>query len=431
MSVPINLTADQSAVLDSVAAWHDAGWDSPQVLRLFGPAGVGKTTVVARLPDLLDLDVGTQVLFGAFSGKAAHVLRTKGCAGAATLHSLCQVPMPNPSKTERDKILDRLAENAAGERAVALPREEVARLERRAKELERPARARVFARGEDSPIRAADLLICDEVSMVDHRLGADLESYGTKILVVGDPAQLPPIGGGGYWTNPAVRLETLHLSQVLRQALDSPVLSAATWIRESAPHAVHEHALRLERRPPATAAELADVVEAGGQILCGFNDTRWRTIGAVREHLGRPAGQPVPGDRVICLQNNKDLGIFNGQQFTVTGADYDPRTDLFTLEALDDLGEPWELNTYGDGYYASGETKARDKGMGWRDEIALCTFAAAVTVHKAQGSEWGQVAIIAEPARQLRIGWPLQPWLYTAMTRARESATTYGHLGTR
>ena len=72
----------QDAALKAVSFWLKRG--KPQVFRLFGYAGSGKTTLARAIADELDGDV----LFGAFTGKAALVMRSKGCRDARTIHSM-------------------------------------------------------------------------------------------------------------------------------------------------------------------------------------------------------------------------------------------------------------------------------------------------------------------------------------------------------
>ncbi len=422
----MQLTDEQRAVHDEILRWY-ADPSAPQVLRLFGPAGTGKTTLVGQVRQSLD-DV--DVLFGAYSGKAAHVLRTKGCEGAATLHSLCQVRSGNPAKAERDGLLEELATDdvrrevlAAGGYSDAPPKiltvAERAQMQRRVKELTRAARKMVFARSEASPIAEADLLICDEVSMVGEKLGQDLLSYGTRILVVGDPHQLPPIEGGGYFTAPAARFETLHLSQVLRQQMDSDVIRYATWVREVRPEDVVARAGALEAQAPMRVAD------ATGKVLVAFNDTRWRIIEALREARGCRPGVPEVDDEVICLTNNRDLGMFNGQTARVVDV-IRARGGRLALALIDDLDTEWEVEVYPEAFEGlAGEKALKGAGVGWRDEIALMTFADAMTVHKAQGSEWDEVSLVVEPYRQMSVHWNLQPWLYTGLTRAAKTVTTY------
>ncbi len=76
----------QDRALAAVAAWMKHG--EPQVFRLFGYAGVGKTTLARQLAE----DVDGEVAFAAYTGKAALVLRSKGCKGARTIHSLIYRP---------------------------------------------------------------------------------------------------------------------------------------------------------------------------------------------------------------------------------------------------------------------------------------------------------------------------------------------------
>src|SRR5665213_2774895 len=76
----------QDAALTQVAAWLKRG--EPQVFRLFGYAGTGKTTLARHLAE----DIEGEVIFAAYTGKAALVLRSKGCKGARTIHSLIYRP---------------------------------------------------------------------------------------------------------------------------------------------------------------------------------------------------------------------------------------------------------------------------------------------------------------------------------------------------
>ena len=80
-------TPHQDDALKAVAAWLKDGPGSrgtPQVFRLFGYAGTGKTTLARHLAEGVDGDV----VFGAFTGKAALVMRRKGCVDASTIHSM-------------------------------------------------------------------------------------------------------------------------------------------------------------------------------------------------------------------------------------------------------------------------------------------------------------------------------------------------------
>jgi hypothetical protein len=116
------------------------------------------------------------------------------------------------------------------------------------------------------------------------------------ILVLGDPAQLPPVEGGGYYTNAT---PDHLLTEIHRQALDNPITALATRIRES-----QSVGLGLTR-DDMTAASVRDAMQHD-QVLCWSNKRRWAMISAMRQLLNRPKGEVVPGDRIMCLTNNKD-----------------------------------------------------------------------------------------------------------------------------
>jgi exodeoxyribonuclease-5 len=145
----------QDSALKSVAEWLRRG--EPQVFRLFGYAGTGKTTLARHIAEAVE----GEVAFGAYTGKAALVMRSKGCHDASTIHSL----------------IYRSRESDEGGPSFVLNRQSAA--------------------------AKADLIVIDECSMVDEELGRDLLSFGRPVLVLGDPAQLPPVKGGGFFTRPS------------------------------------------------------------------------------------------------------------------------------------------------------------------------------------------------------------------------------------
>src|SRR5438132_710903 len=85
-----------------------------------------------------------------------------------------------------------------------------------------------FELWDDAPASKAKLIVIDECSMVDAELGRDLMSFGVPVLVLGDPAQLPPIAGGGFFTD--VEPDAM-LTEVHRQAQDSPIVRLSMQVR--------------------------------------------------------------------------------------------------------------------------------------------------------------------------------------------------------
>jgi ATP-dependent exoDNAse (exonuclease V) alpha subunit len=92
----------------------------------------------------------------------------------------------------------------------------------------RPGSRKFVAKDVDELADVA-LFVIDECSMVDEEIGKDLLSFGVPVLVLGDPAQLPPVKGGGFFTeaDPDVMLTEIH-----RQAAENPIVRMATTIRE-------------------------------------------------------------------------------------------------------------------------------------------------------------------------------------------------------
>lgn len=284
--------------------------------------------------------------------------------------------------------------------------------------LEANARRLRFEFNPDSDWSLADLIILDEVSMVNAKLAADIESYGVPILVLGDPAQLPPVEGGGYYTD----AEPDHLlTDIQRAALDSPVTELATRIRRSEDRRL---GMTLDDMEPRSLIEAmkADVV------LVWSNKRRWAMIKAMRDRMGRPDGRPVPGDSIMILTNNKDAAVFNGELFDVTGVK--PSDNGPTLTVVNEAGQSRELLVFSEGFRGQEEqTRAKNSGMGMRGSRALATFGQAITVHKSQGSEWDHVYVVNETlamiemsARREGMNAALEQarrWLYTATTRAK------------
>lgn len=420
------LTAEQRAGIEKIRAWHASHPFEP--FRLFGPAGTGKTTMAKAVPEALDL---SNVHYGAFTGKAAHVLRGKGAEPVSTIHSAIYYPTTDQEAKERlrearAELTEAVQEHLAvpeGDPAEAVLEELISHLQARITELEATVRRVSWEPDPHSEWASADLIILDEVSMVGPKLAADIEMYGVPVLVLGDPAQLPPVEGGGYYTDAA---PDHLLTEIHRQALESPVLELATRIRTST-------GPRLGMTPddmqPAT---LGAALEAD-QVLCWSNPRRWALITAMRRKLGRPEGEVVAGDRIMCLTNNRAMAVFNGQQFDVLDVEAQGALGP-TLTLRDDEGHVRSLAVFTDGFAGRDmQDQAKRSGAGLKGQRMLATFAQAITVHKAQGSEWRSVYVVNETPTIISMGTrregraaaieEARRWLYTAVSRASDRVT--------
>src|SRR6186997_486267 len=261
-------TPHQDTALKAVAAWLKAKpgqGRTPQTFRLFGYAGTGKTTLARHLAEAVD----GKVLFAAFTGKAALVMRSKGCERASTIHSLIY-------KTRE-----------SGEEVPS------------------------FDLWDEAPASKAKLIVIDECSMVDAELGRDLMSFGVPLLVLGDPAQLPPVQGGGFFTE--VEPDAM-LTEVHRQAQDDPIVRLSMQVRNGERLVPGEYGItsvvRKDEFDPQRALET-------DQILVGRNNTRRAYNARLRERRGFDDPMPLSGDKLVCLRNNRRKGLFNGGLWNV------------------------------------------------------------------------------------------------------------------
>ena len=356
-------SGQQDAALKAVAAWLEAG--APQVFRLFGYAGTGKTTLARHIGDHVD----GEVAFGAFTGKAASVLRAKGCREAGTIHAM----------------IYRARESDEG--------------------------GPLFTINRSGPAAKADLVVIDECSMVDEELGRDLLSFGKPVLVLGDPAQLPPVKGGGFFTEaePDVMLTEVH-----RQARDNPIIRLSMAVREGRglDLGAHGESRVLRRR------ELdPDTVMRADQVLVGLNRTRRLFNARIRTLRGHGDPMPVAGEKLVCLRNEKTKGLLNGGLWTVKERLPDREGHVVMRVASEESPAASVRVSVPAAFF---EGREEEIPFSVRREADEFTYGYALTVHKAQGSQWDEVALFDE-------SWAFREhrarWLYTGLTRAAARIT--------
>ena len=354
----------QDAALAAAPAWRRR--PKSQVFRLFGYAGTGKTTLARHLAE----DVDGDVCFGAYTGKAALVLRGKGCEDASTIHAMIYRP--------------------------------------RGGDEEGPS----FALNRDGPAAKADLIVIDECSMVDEELGRDLLSFGKKVLVLGDPAQLPPVRGGGFFTEAE---PDAMLTEVHRQAADNPIIRMSLAVREGRELDAGEFGeSRVVSRREITTEE----VTGADQVLVGTNRTRRLYNGRLRELKGLLDPMPAVGDKLVCLRNDKTKGLLNGGTWVVQRLKSADATRVKMDVLPDDESARRSVSITVLKAFFTGEAEAIPFAQRKRsDEF---DYGYALTVHKAQGSQWDDVVLFDESYafREHRARW-----LYTGLTRAAKRVT--------
>ncbi len=467
----LQFSDDQAEAWDRVAAaLQTAGVDlldgtcapapdaDPQVLAITGKAGSGKTMLLAALTRAL-IESGVGIVSGDYeprrrrdarslailapTNKAASVLRSRGVP-ATTIHRILYTPVYDPQ-------YEKIAEWLTG----ALPRPVVDGLTDTA--LDRAhafyatvpsipgALAAAGLRGSDfitgwkrrdDPL---DIGFVDESSMLDTRQFDDLRELFQTLVLFGDPAQLAPVGQSGsmvFETLPAPA--TLHLSRIHRQAQDNPILDLAHSLADPDMDFDQFEARVTDaarRDPRVQLSERVDCdLMARSPVLVWRNATRLRLISAFRRAHDAPELDLLPGEPLICdglelpLKHRKkriDLearGLIKGAQVVYLGPGRRPgfsRLHIFGAEEPQiSVASIIKIETDPDAEPVIPFAAT----MG-----AAFVHGAAVTIHKAQGSQWPDVQVFAPDlyaaarAGRSEAGLPLWKRLaYVAITRAEE-----------
>lgn len=413
-SVQFDLSASQLGAKTQMEAWYNNGnvaEDKP-IFRLFGYAGTGKTTIIRSLIGDIGLELGSDVLFGAYTGKAAMVMRKTGLP-ARTIHSLIYKPVP-PNKEECEKLHAALKKESD-------PDEQ----KRIRKDLNEASKVRFFLKEEgESELDNASLLVLDECSMVSEDMLRDLLTFNIPLLVLGDPGQLPPIDGEGALTGerPDVMLTEIH-----RQAVGNPIIDYATRARSG----IYIPFMENGRSGHYPKSKLSDEKVIGfDQILTGKNATRQmlnQNIRKLREFNSSP--YPVVGEKLICLKNDLNVpggGLFNGMMCEVMGVGEMLESSIeLTLKRETDPPDfpPIKVKALRAHFEAYFDKQALDNVRWWdRADTNEFDFGYSITVHKAQGSQWENVLVYDDKF----LVWKRDErkrWLYTAITRAVDAIT--------
>jgi exodeoxyribonuclease V alpha subunit len=272
----------------------------------------------------------------------------------------------------------------------------------------------------------ADIVIVDESSMIDIELGAALlEAINpgrTHLILIGDSDQLPPVGPGRLFGDlveaeavPIARLTTLH-----RSALDS-------WIHVNAPRVLKKVEPDLTERHDFRFVEVADAADILRHVRELVTETRSRKVADVQvlipqrngsagidaanrvlqdalnprtgardeTFIVRRGSELRAGDRVIQTRNDYGLGVFNGEVgeiLTIASGkvlvEYDGNPVEYTLEQAEALQHAY-----------------------------------ALTVHRAQGSEFPWVIMVCHSTHTRML---TQQLLYTAITRGKRGVILVG-----
>jgi exodeoxyribonuclease V alpha subunit len=371
-------SAKPAAQLDEAQrAAIDAALDSGVSVLTGGP-GTGKSATVSALVHLCG-EAGKTVALAAPTGRAAKRLEELCDAPAKTLHRLLGA---QARQSEDGVTFD------GG-----------------------------FQRNEGFPLDE-DVVVVDEASMLDVELAEALLSAcsdGTHLVFVGDAAQLPSIGPGRVLadliesgTVPVTELRTLYrqaeggsiarLATAVRAgdlpAVDDPTREVVVVACRASGEAAHRVVQLVTDSIPRALGIPADLVQVVTPVHRGDAGTlALNTALKARLNPGSGKGRFDRGDRVVATANHMEAepnGYANGEVGVVTSVD---PTGEVTVE------------------FASGPAVVKGKALadlmhGW-----------AITVHRAQGSEFRAVVVVLPPEAGRLMSRPL---VYTALTRAQQ-----------
>ncbi len=388
-------------------------------MQIVGYAGTGKTTMLR----LIAAEYGTPLVLTP-TGKAA--LRVSEASGlpAQTIHRWLYTPRENP----------------------------------------RTGKVEFTLKNRDLEVPASKLIVIDEASMLGMSLWNDVKraaaTYGLRLVLVGDGFQLPPVEAKGapeFSTmteafavqNGFARVE---LTEIVRQAAESPVIRASMRLRNG------EGVAALADLPRVQNAQLGDVGAAtyqqGGVLITHTNAARFRVNHGMRQMLGgidAAERGPQPGEPLLCLRNNYDLDVYNGEQLTFGGWEMQPdrarevydrysgderpihygvalvggkRCVLAREELTGDVGKLGGLAIHiGAGKWAQEHGLRSETEDGWLAYLSA-NYGYTYTAHKSQGSEWPYALVMIEPSVRLNTVEGRR-WTYTALTRAKQQAAVY------
>lgn len=360
-----------------------------------GYAGSGKSTLIKFIISALPVNPELDVCYVAFTGKAATVLKQKGCPNAITAHKLLYYS-------------------------------------------EQLSNGKFFHKPRTSLEENYKVIVVDEVSMLPKSMWELLLKHGVYILACGDPGQLPPINADE--NNHVLDNPHIFLDEIMRQAQDSEIIRLSMHIREGKSldtfQALGEQVKIFPKNQVSTG-----MYGWAEQILCATNETRNSINNFVRQEKGF-GPEPCIGDKIISLSNHWDFcstidnwALTNGsigtistfskqKKFTFRYIRTEPieymTTDMsFEGDLFHNIPIDYQYLTKGIATLSPTEAyKIRKNKNSLIEPPYDFAYAYAITCHKSQGSEWNKVLVFEER-------FPFdkeehQKWLYTAITRAKE-----------
>ena len=403
----MDLTKQQREVLDEIISRLKIGgyggsksFRDPFVLTVGGYAGTGKTTLLCEVRnEIYKHFPKISVAFVTFTGKASSVLQSKLKSFnieypndyVGTIHGLIY-----KAETKYDPKLKTFVITG-------------------------------WKLKEEDDVWY-DLIIIDEASMVSKQLWKDIGTFHKPIIGVGDHGQLPPIGDQFN----LLTTTDFQLTEIHRQALNSPIIYLSKLVREEGyipfnkffSKEVFKLSWRDDRCKNIWDNKV--VFDEDLIVLCGFNTTRCYLNEQIRNKLSYRKKLPYPGERLVCLANNHNTKIMNGQIGTLQWVMpenhglYRMTIEMGDSEYIECMvsnkcfGEVTYTMYDGTKLMKKQQQYAVSKGL---TRVDFFDYGYAMSVHKSQGSEWDKVIVFEQRSKHWDDNMYAR-WLYTAVTRA-------------
>lgn len=255
--------------------------------------------------------------------------------------------------------------------------------------------------------KECSIILCDEASMINQKMGDDLASYRIPMILVGDPFQLPPVKSTAFWDGKRPDAVLTKIERQTGTGAGIPIVGEQIRTGKS----ISENdSVKIFPRNSLSPTQWQEA----DQIICGTHKTRERICRFLRESLGLLTEHPVAGEKIVSVYNDRGKGIMNGELYTVERSELVRGGSVVRMDLIDPYGiKIPRVEAWTKGFGGRSQTDYLD------DTYGKFWFGYAITCHQSQGSEWKHVVVCDD--------WPgsfdKDKWLYTAVTRASKQCS--------
>lgn len=348
-----------------------------KIFVISAPAGAGKSSIVPFIIEEMGL-MDEEVLYMAYAGKAARVMRDKGMPASTIHHTIYNARKDWEGNWH-------------------------------------------FYRKSRTDFAYIRLFVIDEISMVPMKLLGDILYFNIPILCLGDSAQLPPISED---KNSLLDKPDFTLTKIFRQKENSGILDLATQIRETGnlySNFNDESVMSIKIQKNVIPI---DVLDWGDIVLCGTNKVRLGLTKLIRDYKNLKEVYPQLYEPIIINRNYWDILSNKGEPLTNGTICIVKRIEPYLQKTFDkyaivelaptyDLDDSFTCKISLNNFFNLPDVSETSKRSKRKLQRVNCDFAYVITVHKSQGSQFEKVVYYLKD-----IFGDKKKMAYTAVTRA-------------